>query len=160
DQYQCLVYARSLRIVDDSHSIQTHRRTRRHRAGRRIPGIGSVRLHQRSKHFRGWRHDPVSRFRHRRLGLQMTSCIRDHWPEYLRDAAGLGAFMIPACVFTVLVMHPASPGALWMADPVWKGALIGIGRVLPAIGLIYTPWGKQSGAHYNPSVTIAFYRLG
>ena len=31
---------------------------------------------------------------------------------------------------------------------------------LTAIALIYSPWGKQSGAHFNPSVTIAFFRLG
>jgi aquaporin Z len=57
-------------------------------------------------------------------------------------------------------MHPASPVALWIADPVWKRAVIGIAMGLTAIGLIYSPWGKQSGAHYNPSVTIAFFRLG
>ncbi len=31
---------------------------------------------------------------------------------------------------------------------------------LTAIGIIYSPWGKQSGAHINPSVTLTFWRLG
>jgi len=31
---------------------------------------------------------------------------------------------------------------------------------LTAIGLIYSPWGKQSGAYLNPSVTMTFFRLG
>ncbi len=31
---------------------------------------------------------------------------------------------------------------------------------LTAIGIIYSPWGKQSGAHINPSVTLTFFRLG
>jgi hypothetical protein len=31
---------------------------------------------------------------------------------------------------------------------------------LTAIGISYSPWGKQSGAHINPSVTLTFFRLG
>jgi aquaporin Z len=31
---------------------------------------------------------------------------------------------------------------------------------LTAISIIYSPWGKQSGAHINPSVTLTFARLG
>jgi aquaporin Z len=27
------------------------------------------------------------------------------------------------------------------------------------IAIVLTPWGKQSGAHFNPAVTFAFYRL-
>jgi aquaporin Z len=28
------------------------------------------------------------------------------------------------------------------------------------IAIVRSPWGKQSGAHFNPAVTITFYRLG
>jgi len=31
---------------------------------------------------------------------------------------------------------------------------------LTAIGLIYSPWGQQSGAHMNPSLTLTYFRLG
>src|SRR5215472_3264733 len=90
----------------------------------------------------------------------MLEALRHHWPEYLIEAAGLGMFMVAACVFTVFLMHPALPAAHWIADPVWKRAVIGIAMGLTAIALIYSPWGKRSGAHFNPSVTIAFFRLG
>src|SRR5215469_11492255 len=90
----------------------------------------------------------------------MLEALRQHWPEYLIEAAGLGTFMISACVFTILLVHPASPVALWIADPVWKRAGIGIAMGLTAMALVYSPWGKRSGAHFNPSLTIAFFGLG
>jgi aquaporin Z len=37
---------------------------------------------------------------------------------------------------------------------------MGLAMGLTAIALIYSPWGRRSGAHFNPSVTLAFYRLG
>src|SRR5437899_8554876 len=38
--------------------------------------------------------------------------------------------------------------------------LMGISMGLTAIAIIYSPWGKQSGAHINPSVTFTFLRMG
>lgn len=37
---------------------------------------------------------------------------------------------------------------------------MGAAMGLTAIGIIYSPWGKRSGAHLNPAVTLTFYRLG
>jgi hypothetical protein len=31
---------------------------------------------------------------------------------------------------------------------------------LTAVAFIHSPWGKQSGAHFNPAVTLTFLRLG
>ena len=90
----------------------------------------------------------------------MFAALRNHWPEYLMEAAGLGLFMVSACVFTVLLMHPASPVVHWIVNPLLRRAVIGMAMGLTAISLIYSPWGKQSGAHFNPSVTLAFFRLG
>ena len=38
--------------------------------------------------------------------------------------------------------------------------LIGLAMGGTAIAIIYSPWGKQSGAHINPATTITFWRLG
>ena len=90
----------------------------------------------------------------------MHSALIRHWPEYLMEAAGLGLFMISACVFTVLVEHPQSPVRSGLADPFVRRSLIGLAMGLTAIGLIYSPWGKRSGAHLNPTITLTFLRLG
>jgi len=86
--------------------------------------------------------------------------LRRHWPEYLMEAAGLGAFMISAGLFGTLLFHPASPVAQALPDPFVQRLLMGLIMGLTAIGIIYSPWGQQSGAHINPAVTLTFWRLG
>jgi aquaporin Z len=87
------------------------------------------------------------------------SVLRLHWPEYLMESAELALFMMAACLFTVLLEHPASPLRMAIADPTLRRALTGAAMGLTAIALIYSPWGKQSGAHLNPAVTLTFARL-
>jgi aquaporin Z len=87
------------------------------------------------------------------------AALRRHWPEYLMEAAELGLFMLAACGFTVLLQHPASPLRIAIADPTLRRVLTGAAMGATAIALIYSPWGKQSGAHLNPAVTLTFARL-
>lgn len=89
-----------------------------------------------------------------------SDIVREHWPEYLMEAAGLGVFMISAAVVTSLLEYPHSLLYELLPDPVIRRVLIGIAMGLTAIGIIYSPWGKRSGAHLNPAVTLTFYRLG
>ena len=90
----------------------------------------------------------------------MRSALKAHWPEYLMEAAGLGIFMISACMVVALLEYPASPVRQSLPSPFLRRALIGIAMGLTAIGIVYSPWGKQSGAHLNPSLTLTFFRLG
>lgn len=89
-----------------------------------------------------------------------SDIVRKHWPEYLMEAAGLGLFMISAAVVTALLEYPHSALYHLFPDPVVRRALIGMAMGLTAIGIIYSPWGKRSGAHLNPAVTMTFFRLG
>jgi len=75
------------------------------------------------------------------------------------EAAELGLFMLSACLFTALLQHPASAVSSLLPDPLLKRALTGLAMAGTAIALVFSPWGKQSGAHFNPSVTLTFLRL-
>jgi aquaporin Z len=85
---------------------------------------------------------------------------RLHWPEYLGEAALLGAFMLVACVAGVLLAHPDAAAVRAIPDPFARRALFGLVMGATAIAIIYSPVGKRSGAHINPSVTLTFLRLG
>jgi NADH dehydrogenase len=74
------------------------------------------------------------------------------------ESASLAAFMISACVFVVLLEHPESRAHL--LHPALRRALMGAAMGLTAVAIIYSPWGRRSGAHLNPAVTLAFWRLG
>jgi aquaporin Z len=78
----------------------------------------------------------------------------------MMEAAGLGIFMVSACAFGALLWHPDSPVSRIVADGVGRRGLMGFAMGLTLLGIVYSPWGKQSGAHLNPAVTLTFLRLG
>lgn len=90
----------------------------------------------------------------------MKSALAQHWPEYLMEAAGLGLFMVSAGLFGTLLEYPGSPVYEALPFPFVRRVLMGLAMGLTAVVLIYYPWGQQSGAHYNPAVTLTFLRLG
>ena len=91
----------------------------------------------------------------------MTQSERDfHWPEYLMEAAGLGAFMISACTFGVVLEHPGSALHAAIPDPTVRRVLMGVAMGLTAVAIVYSPSGRRSGAHINPCLTLTFFRLG
>jgi aquaporin Z len=75
------------------------------------------------------------------------------------EAAELGFFMVSACVFTTLLFHPGSSVRVALPDPTLRRVLVGIAMALTAVCIVYSPFGKQSGAHFNPSLTLTFLRL-
>lgn len=86
--------------------------------------------------------------------------VREHWPEYLCEAAELGLFMVSAGLFTILLWYPKSPIPTMIPSEFVRRMLTGIAMGGTAIALIFSPLGKRSGAHFNPAVTLAFWQLG
>jgi len=89
-----------------------------------------------------------------------AAAVRTHWPEYLMEAAELGFFMISATAVTALLQHPASPLRQALPDALGRRALTGLAMGATAVAISYSPLGQQSGAHFNPAVTLTFFRLG
>ena len=85
---------------------------------------------------------------------------RWHFAEYALEALELALFMIAACLMVALVEHPESPLHDHISAPWLRRLVVGSSMGLTAIALIYSPWGKRSGAHMNPAVTLTYWALG
>ena len=90
----------------------------------------------------------------------MIRALKEHWPEYLCEGAELGLFMISAGLFTILLYHPQSPVVSLIPSEFVRRMFTGMAMGLTAIALVFSPLGKRSGGHFNPAVTLTFWRLG
>ena len=80
--------------------------------------------------------------------------------EYLIEAAALATFMVSACVFGTIIFYAGSPVREVLHEPWMRRAVMGLVMGATAVAIIYSPWGKRSGAHINPALTLTFFRLG
>lgn len=81
-----------------------------------------------------------------------------HFVEYAIEAAGLGLFMVSAVVFSHWIFDPVAP--LLGESPGLARLLMGLAMGGTCLALVYSRFGKRSGAHFNPAVTLSFFRLG
>jgi aquaporin Z len=83
-----------------------------------------------------------------------------HWRDFLIEGWALGMFMISASAVTTWLEYPGAWLNRAIDSAALRLALIGLCMGGTAVALIYSPWGRRSGAHMNPSVTLAFLSLG
>ena len=78
---------------------------------------------------------------------------------YLSEALGLGVFMFSAGFFSILIEHPDFFIRELISIDIIRRFLIGLTMGLTALFIIHSPFGKKSGAHINPAVTLTFLRV-
>lgn len=88
----------------------------------------------------------------------MFNALKNNWRVYFCEALGLGVFMVSACVFSAALFHPESVAA--SLNPPLRFVLTGAAMGATAVLIFLSPFGRLSGAHINPAVTLAFWRLG
>jgi aquaporin Z len=92
-------------------------------------------------------------------GLSAADSVRLHWPEYLMEAGEAAIYLFTACVVATALWHPASPVQRYPPNDTVRRLLMGLAMGATIIAIVVSPWGTQSGAHFNPAVTFTFYRL-
>jgi len=90
----------------------------------------------------------------------LNSIVKERWKVYAIEAAGLGGFLFVVGVVDSFFFAPQSPLYSVTSSDGLKRLFVGLGAGLYFIALIYSPLGKESGAHINPSITLGFLRLG
>jgi len=80
-----------------------------------------------------------------------------HWKLYACEAVATGILMIIGIVTNTLVLAPSSPlSSFLLGHPLLQTALAGFFFGSAGTLAAFTRFGKVSGAHLNPSITLAF----
>jgi len=90
----------------------------------------------------------------------LTTSFREHRPEYFMETACFSSLIFAVCLFVVVLEHPDSPLRQAITNPFLRRGIRGIATGAAVIALIHTPWGKRSGGHLNPGVTLTYFTLG
>jgi len=89
----------------------------------------------------------------------MIAALKTNWTKYLIEGWALGMFMISATFFAGFLELPQLPARHLIADPFVRRWLGGCAMGVTLVCLVYSGWGRRSGAHMNPAVTLTFLYL-
>lgn len=89
-----------------------------------------------------------------------TQAMLMHWREYAMEAVELGTFMLAACMFGTLFFYTESPVTRHIPPQPIRLVFMGVAMGMTAIVIILSPFGRRSGAHFNPAVSFTFFCLG
>jgi aquaporin Z len=86
--------------------------------------------------------------------------LRQHWHEYLMECAQIGAFMVSICCAGTFLYSPSSPLVRWWHWKSHRALLMGLAVALTTLVITRSPFGRRTGAHFNPALTLTYFYLG
>jgi aquaporin Z len=92
--------------------------------------------------------------------LTAPDSFKRNWRLYIFEAVELAIFMISACASTVFLFDSTYPMPHILPNVVFRRVLMGLVMGITAVLIIRSPMGKRSGAHFNPTITLTYFRLG
>jgi aquaporin Z len=90
----------------------------------------------------------------------LAEAISTHWREYLMEGTEIGVLMLSTCIWGTLIYSNESPLNLRALSQASKSTLMGTAIAITTFLIIRSPFGRRSGAHFNPAVTFTFLWLG
>jgi len=76
------------------------------------------------------------------------------------EGTELGVLMVSTCICGTLIYSDESPLKFLHLSPISDSILMGTAMAVTIFLIIRSPFGRRSGAHLNPAVTLTFLRLG
>jgi aquaporin Z len=89
----------------------------------------------------------------------LAEAIGTHWREYLMEGTELGSLTLSTCIVGTLLYSTDSPLNYLELSRGFRSVLMGTAIAVTTFLIIRSPFGRRSGAHFNPAVTLAFLWL-
>jgi aquaporin Z len=90
----------------------------------------------------------------------LRDALKAHWKEYLMEALELDVLMFCICLFGTALYANASPLSDLQLTSTEKAFLMGVAVATTTFLIIRSPFGRRTGAHFNPAITLAYFYLG
>jgi aquaporin Z len=95
------------------------------------------------------------------MGKRGRAAVGPAWLGFAAcDGLLLALFMVAAAFAGTMLELPSSQLRQAIDEPLLRRFLMGLAMGGTAVALIRSPFGKHSGAHFNPATTFTFWRLG
>jgi aquaporin Z len=90
----------------------------------------------------------------------LAEAFTAHWRFYLMEGVELGALMLSTCCFGTLLYSTDSPLSHLDLSRTLRSIVMGVAIATTTFLIIRSPFGRRSGAHFNPAITLTYFWLG